>query len=117
MEIPACNSSGFCVWAEELNPGYRVGYEGWHEEFTDLDAALNCFAFGLSRACRLRVFRRGAVDYKWQVLYQENGNWRVDSETGSIFFPYWRRKHMRELQNDLLEPDRVSSTPALSNKP
>lgn len=102
LEIPAQNSAGFRVWIQEHNDGCTVGFDGWHEEFRDMDSALNCFAFGLSTACRLKVFRRGNVDYKWQVLHQVDGQWVADSETGLLFFPFWRPREVRELQNDII---------------
>src|SRR5262249_26725421 len=89
LEIPAQKPTGFQVWAEEGQNRYTIGFEGWHEEFTDVGEALNCFAFGLSTACRLRVFRRGGMDYKWQVLHEVDGRWVVDSETGLLLFTFW----------------------------
>jgi len=80
-----------------------VGFEGWHEEFTDEAAALNCFAFGLSTACRLRVFRCRGTDYKWQVLHQVDGRWIADSETGLFVFTFWLPREQRELQNDIIK--------------
>jgi hypothetical protein len=102
LEIPPQSPTGFCVWIQERPDGYTVGFDGWHEEFTDADAALNCFAFGLSTACRLRVFRRGSTDYKWQVLHQVDSHWVADSETGLFIFPFWRRREERELHNDII---------------
>src|SRR5438445_8879468 len=72
LEIPAQTPTGFRVWIQERNGDITVGFEGWHEEFTDEEPALKCFAFGLSTACRLRVFRCLSTDYKWQVLVQED---------------------------------------------
>lgn len=102
LEISAQSPTGFRVWIQEQPDGYTVGFDGWHEEFTDGDEAFNCFAFGLSAACRLRVFRRGSTDYKWQVLHQVDGQWVADSETGLFIFPFWRQRVQRELQNDII---------------
>lgn len=103
LEVPAQSPTGFCVWIVERTNGYTVGFEGWHEEFKGADEALNCFAFGLSNTCLLRVFRRGGTDYKWQVLNQQKGEWVADSETGLLLFPFWRRSIQRDLQNDILK--------------
>jgi hypothetical protein len=46
--------SGFTVGLRITPSGFTVYFEGWHEEFTSEDEALNCFAFGLSPKCRLR---------------------------------------------------------------
>ena len=45
--------SGFEVWLSENNPWHTVGFDGWHEEFTGEEEALNCFVFGLSDDYRL----------------------------------------------------------------
>ena len=36
------------LWLVESEQGCTVGYNGWHEEFSDKNEALNCFTFGLS---------------------------------------------------------------------
>ena len=36
---------GFTVSFHENETGYTVGYEGWHEDFSNADEALDCFAF------------------------------------------------------------------------
>ena len=102
LEIPAQTPIGFRVWIQERDKNYTVGFEGWHDEFADEEVALKCFAFGLSTACRLRVFRCLGTDYKWQVLVQENGEWVADSETGLFFPTLWLPKKQRDLTNDIL---------------
>jgi hypothetical protein len=102
LEVPARRVSGFRVWIQERNAGCTVGFEGWHEEFKDEDSALRCFAFGLSTACRLRVFRCRGTDYKWQVLHQVEGDWVIDSETGLFILTFWFRREERELQNNII---------------
>src|SRR6266852_9891662 len=81
LEIPAQTPTGFRVWIQERSGDFTVGFEVWHEEFTDEDAALKCFAFGLTTDCRLSVFRCLSTDYKWQVLVHMDGRWVADSET------------------------------------
>jgi hypothetical protein len=102
LEIPAQSPTGFRVWIREHGGDITVGFEGWHEEFTDADAALECFAFGLSTSCRLRVFRCLGTDYKWQVLVQSDGQWVVDSETGLLFPTFLLPKKQRDLHNDII---------------
>lgn len=104
LEIPAQTSTGFRVWIREQGKKITVGFEGWHEEFTDEEAALKCFAFGLSTTCRLRVFRCLGTDYKWQVLVNENGEWVADSETGLLFLTLWLPKRQRVLRNEIISP-------------
>ena len=70
-----------------------------HEEFALPLEALNCFAFGLSAACRLCVVYRGAMPTKWIVEAQRDGTWVADSETGLILIPFWLPRRVVYLQN------------------
>lgn len=81
---------------------YTVAYDYWHEEFENEDEALNCFAFGLSSECRLKITKRGNRAYKWTVEYKDSDNWKTDSTTGLFNFVFWKRKKIEYLQNDLI---------------
>jgi hypothetical protein len=94
--------NGFTVSLVEDQGRYIVAFDGWHEVFQDKEQALRCFAFGLSSGCRLKEVRRGDVAYKWIVEAKEGGQWVEDSITGRYFFPFWKRKEVRYLQNDLI---------------
>jgi hypothetical protein len=83
--------NGFTVWVTENDSSWTVGFEGWHEEFSDPEEALNCFAWGLSNDCRLEVTYRGGKPHKWVAQNLDNGQWVNSSTTGLIFFPFWRR--------------------------
>ena len=82
--------------------GFTVNFEGWHEEFTSEDEALNCFAFGLSPNCRLAVVLRGNTEKKWVVESLKDGKWTPDSETGLLLQPFWRSARIEYRQNNLL---------------
>jgi len=75
--ISVSPENGFTVWLVESEQGCTVGYNGWHEEFSDKNEALNCFAFGLSEQCRLKVFIKGKTEYKWVLEALEDGIWVV----------------------------------------
>ena len=83
--------------------GYTVAFDGWHEEFSDEPTALDCFFFGLSERCRLKVFQRGSVVYKWVVQHWTARGWVTDSETGLILFPFWRRRKELYLPNPVIK--------------
>ena len=87
-----------------VNPGggYTISFDGWHEEFEDKEEALNVFALGLSDECRLQEHRRGAFAHKWTMECLEDGEWTEQSTTGLLLFPFWMKKAVRYLQNDLL---------------
>ena len=94
--------NGFNVWLTENGNLLTVGFSGWHEEFTEIEEALNCFTFGLSDKCRLKVYKRGSFEYKWIVQASHENEWYDDSETGILFFPFWRKKQVLLLQNAVI---------------
>ena len=75
-------------------------------EFTDADSANRYILRGLSEYYRLRVASRGNVDYRWTIQYKELNGW-IDGSTVGIFrYPFWKRKKVRYLQNNLIHlPD------------
>ena len=99
IEIQPADASGFTVGCQQTAEGLTVAFEGWHEAFKSETEALNCFAFGLSEACRLRVVYRGDTPVRWTVEARRDGVWASDSETGLLLIPFWRRKNVRYLQN------------------
>ena len=94
---------GFTVSFHENETGYTVGYEGWHEDFSNADEALDCFAFGLSDQCRLEITQRGGFAYKWTLQYRDGDNWVDDSTTGLFLFPFWRKKTVVYLRNNVIQ--------------
>lgn len=82
--------------------GFTVFYEGWHEEIDQENEALGLFARGLSSSVRLKVTSRGGFDHTWTAEFWEDGQWQHGNITGLFFFPFWRMKRVRYLQNDLV---------------
>ncbi len=103
LTVYAANTEGFQVKIISDDQGYSVYFEKWHEEFYEEEEALNCFAFGLSNSCRLKVYSKGDFPYKWAVEFKENDTWRVDSITGALIYPFWRRSKIQFLQNNLIQ--------------
>ena len=95
--------SGFWVYFIVRKDGYTVGFDGWHEEFQDEERALDCFAFGFSDQCRLKVVKRGKMECSWSVEGWDGERWVEDSTTGLIFVPFWRRKTVEYRRNDLIK--------------
>jgi hypothetical protein len=58
IEVHPKDRSGFTVGLRITPSGFTVYFEGWHEEFTSEDEALNCFAFGTAGACRTALEAR-----------------------------------------------------------
>jgi hypothetical protein len=97
------NSNGFEVSYNPAGNKHNVSFLGWHEEFSNENEALNCFAFGLSGECRLKISSKGNFPYKWTVEAKDkNGNWSEDSTTGFLVFPFWRKTKHLTLQNNFI---------------
>jgi hypothetical protein len=110
IEVHPRDPSGFTVGLRIARPGFTVYFDGWHEEFTSEDEALNCFAFGLSPKCRLAVVLRGNTETKWVVESLENGLWKADSETGLLLQPFWRSARVEYRQNRLLDAEDTATS-------
>lgn len=96
--------NGFSVSMHLESEGITIYYDdGWHETFQKEDEALNCFSFGLSENCRLRVTSRGNFRHKWQVQALVTGNWETESETGLLLFPFWKKPNVYFLQNKFIK--------------
>ena len=93
---------GFPVSFHEDGTSFIVGLGGWHEHFDSEAEALDCFAFGLSDRCRLRVTSGGGFEYRWTVQHLVDGDWRDESQTGLLLFPFWRRRTQRFHQNRVI---------------
>jgi hypothetical protein len=95
--------SGFTVWLTANNPGFTVGFDGWHEEFEDEREALGMVGFGLSSQCRLKTIMMGDTDCKWIVEVKSGDEWIARSSTGLILVPFWRSKTVVYRQNDVVD--------------
>lgn len=82
-----------------ISEGLCVGYDGWHEQFDTPEQALECFAFGLSDRCRLKVTYRGNFACNWTVEALEDGRWIEDSTTGLLLVSFWRTPRVEYGQN------------------
>jgi hypothetical protein len=95
-------ASGFPVSLTQRAGGWVVSFGGWHEHFTSEEEALNCFAFGLSDQCRLRVHYRGSFPYRWTVEGRAGDGWEAGGTTGLLLFPFWRRPRVEYRQNAVI---------------
>lgn len=101
LEVTPSSDKGFPVSLYDYGDELIVSFGGWHQNFKDADEALDCFGFGLSSRCRLKVFCRGTFEYKWIVQSQDNGDWSDNDVVGLLLFPFWQKKTTKYLQNDL----------------
>jgi hypothetical protein len=100
LEVEPQGPDGFPVSFIQETSGFTVllGPCRWH--FEDEKEALDHFAFGLTRKCRLREIRRGRP-YRWIVEQKTAGGWSPMNETGILSFRVWKRKEERMYQNGL----------------
>ena len=103
ISIDPPTESGFSIWLTVNNPGFTVGFDGWHEEFDGEAEALDAFAFGLSDHCRLKVVKLGDTDCRWGVEEKVGDEWKEDSTTGLIFIPFWKKKSVEYRQNNVIK--------------
>lgn len=98
----ACdNTESFEVYMFRSGSEFTVGFDGWHEHFSSEEDALNCFAFGLSEECHLKVVTRGTMDCRWTLQFFEEGSWQDDTETGLIFVPFWKKAKTEYRRNTI----------------
>jgi hypothetical protein len=98
--IVSCkNPDSFDVSLHAFGSEFQVSFDGWHEHFETEEEALNCFAFGLSQDCRLKVKKRGTVECSWTVQAWQDDTWVDDTTTGLILIPFWRPKQIEYRRN------------------
>jgi hypothetical protein len=103
IEILPGDDRGFMVGLHDHGGTISVYSDGWHEDdFKDKEEALDCFALCLSDGARLKVLSRGGFDYCWTLEVREESEWVRYSTTALLFFPFWRRRVTRFLQNRLV---------------
>lgn len=101
--IVSCkNPESFDVSFYASSEGFQVGFDGWHEHFEAEEDALNCFAFGFSKECRLKVVTRGSMECSWTLQAWQDDTWVDDTTTGLFFIPFWRSKQI-EYRHNLLK--------------
>ncbi len=91
--------NGFAVWLKQLGSFYRVGFNGWHMDFSDVEAAVSCFKYGLCGECELRESAWGERTYRWKVLNHRPDEQEICSTISNRFIPFWRKHQERVLKN------------------
>lgn len=80
--------------------------DGWHEnieyqEFSFSKVVENIkklIIFMLSASCKLIIFKSNNKPYKWSLYGLENGNWKICSSTGPLFYNFFGKKNWEEKQ-------------------
>lgn len=105
LTIEPANEKGFAITIGVNNQEIIVSADFWHEHFenTDEEQALNCIAFLLSDACRLKVEYKGEKPKTWTLGSFQNGQWIGDSTTGLFNFNFWQPTRVEYFQNQLIK--------------
>lgn len=105
ITIEPPSRGGFSLSLIETGSQWVVQFDGWHEHFDSETDALDCFAFGLTDECRLQITYRGSKPCKWTLQSKSGSGWVSDSTTGLLVFPFWLRKRVEYLQNNIISEE------------
>ncbi len=105
LTVDPLDNHGFAVTISIEANELIVSADLWHEHFEagEEEKALNCFAFLLSDACRLKIEYKGEKPKTWTIESFENGQWVTDSTTGLFHFMFWQPKRVAYYQNKLIQ--------------
>jgi hypothetical protein len=98
--VVAEEPSGFDVTLRVIGPRkFVVSYEGWFQAFDRAEDAYDCFEYGLSDSCGLRITFRGRMPVAWQIEKREYGVWMPGRSVRRRVMPFWRAARIERRQN------------------
>lgn len=109
LSVPAAGPDRFAVSLRALGDRRFVVQfgEGWVHAFDRAEDAQDCFEFGLSDRCRLRVTLRGDTPVAWQLEKREFGLWVPGRRLCRRWVPFWRPRRIVHLQNRVFAGERI----------
>ena len=100
--------NGFEVVIEQIwENHFSVSCDRWHEDFYNLEEALDCFLLGLSNRCRIKVQSKEGVPFRWTVEYLDDTTWHERSTNSVWTYRFLSSATTSYLQNDLLSESDV----------
>ena len=105
VTVRPSDACGFVVTlAVEHARAFVVSYDRWQHRFDRAEDAYDCFEFGLSDSCRLRVTYRGEDAVAWHVEKREYGIWVPSSRsTSRLSLKFWKRRRLVYRQNRVFD--------------
>jgi hypothetical protein len=98
--VPAADPSGFDVSLRVIGPRrFVVSYAGWFHTFDRAEDAYDCFEYGLSDSCGLRITFRGPTAVAWQIEKRDYGVWMPGRQVRRRLVPFWRTPRVERRQN------------------
>jgi hypothetical protein len=98
--VPRQSADGFEVRLRLVSErSYVVMFEQWRQDFDRAEDAYDCFEYGLSDSCRLKLVYRGDRPESWQVEKREFGMWAPGHVVTRRSFAFWKPRRVEYRQN------------------
>ena len=100
LSVPSMTDDGFEVSLNVAGPRrFLVRYDNWHQVFDRAEDAYDCFEYGLSDSCRLRVTYRGTTPVECCIERRQYGLWVPGRAIARRLSPFWRSRRIVHRQN------------------
>lgn len=101
ITVPAASDDGFVVRLRVMHDReFVVWYDRWQRTFDRAEDAFDCFEYGLSDSCRLKITLRGETPVSWHVEKREYGMWMSGHRrVKRLSLAFWRPKRTVYRQN------------------
>ena len=101
--VPAATDEGFVVRLRmEHDRRFVVEFDAWQHTFDRAEDAYDCFEYGLSDSCRLKVTYRGDAPIAWDAEKREYGLWVPGHHPlKRLSLTFWRPTRIVYRQNQL----------------
>jgi hypothetical protein len=100
LVVPAASPDGFEVRLHLVSDrAFVVMFDRWRHDFDRAEDAYDCFEYGLSDSCRLKVVYRGDEPELWQVEKREFGMWSPGHPVSRRSWAVWKPRRIEYRQN------------------
>ena len=98
--VPRQSADGFDVRLRLVSErSYVVMFDQWRQDFDRAEDAYDCFEYGLSDSCRLKLVYRGDRPESWQVEKREFGVWAPGHAVTRRSLAFWKPRRVEHRQN------------------
>jgi hypothetical protein len=111
LHLPKTSPRGFDISLTGNDVDIELEAGGFHSHFDDLpdpkeliSGALGFVRDLLSESMRLRVCYSNGNPYRWLLESRDQNAWKVEEETGLLFWNFFGEKSEEVFQNDQLLP-------------